>query len=74
MFRRKSEDELDQPDNKKLARVLNLFDLTSLGVGSTLGVGVYVLAGIVAKTLAGPSTVLSFILAAFASAISGEKK
>ncbi|XP_060857049.1 high affinity cationic amino acid transporter 1-like [Metopolophium dirhodum] len=71
LFRRKKEDVLDQPDAKKLARVLNLFDLTSLGVGSTLGVGVYVLAGIVAKTLAGPATVLSFVLAAFASAISG---
>ncbi|XP_029341215.1 cationic amino acid transporter 3 [Acyrthosiphon pisum] len=71
LFRRKNEDKLDQPDNKKLARVLNLFDLTSLGVGSTLGVGVYVLAGIVANTLAGPATVLSFVLAAFASAISG---
>jgi len=74
MFRRKNEDGLEQPDNKKLARVLNLFDLTSLGVGSTLGVGVYVLAGNVAKTEAGPAVVLSFVMAAFASANSGDPR
>nr|CAH0110212.1 unnamed protein product [Daphnia galeata] len=53
----------------KLLRILNLFDLTFLGIGSTLGVGIYVLAGSVAKDLAGPAACLSFLVAAFASGL-----
>lgn len=61
-----------QDDRKqKLTKCLTTLDLTSLGVGSCVGTGMYLVAGMVAKNVAGPGVVFSFIIAAVASIFSG---
>lgn len=65
-------DDADDPGDGKLNRVLNVFDLTSMGIGCTLGCGIYVMAGNVARLYAGPAVVLSFVVAAAVSSLSGE--
>ncbi|XP_027131266.1 probable cationic amino acid transporter [Larimichthys crocea] len=63
--------ELAEGSPVGLAKVLTTVDLVSLGVGSCVGTGMYVVAGLVAKAMAGPGVILSFIIAAVASILSG---
>ena len=55
----------------KLRRCLTTFDITLIGISSTLGSGVYILTGEVSQTKTGPSIIISITLAAIASILSG---
>ena len=66
LFRRKNVEQLirEMNSSERLNRRLGPLALTGLGVGATIGTGLYVLIGSVAKEAAGPSLMLSFLLAA----------
>lgn len=57
--------------NSQLRRCLDVFDLTAIGVGATVGAGLYVVTGQIARDVAGPAIVLSFFVAAVAAFLSG---
>ncbi|WP_206057909.1 amino acid permease [Novacetimonas pomaceti] len=54
-----------------LKRVLGPVNLIALGVGGTIGAGLFSLTGIAASTNAGPAVVLSYLLAAIACSFAG---
>lgn len=60
------EDILETP----LKRCLTTTDLTLLGIGHMIGAGIFVLTGTVVKNIAGPGTVLSYLLAGVAAMLS----
>ena len=70
LVRRKSVDTLRREASQKqqLSRVLGLWQLTAIGLGGIIGVGIFVLTGVVAAHQAGPAVVLSFLMAGIASA------
>ncbi|MFY4774439.1 amino acid permease [Metabacillus sp. RGM 3146] len=69
-LRRKSIQKLQQEGETSsgLKRVLNLWQLSAIGLGGIIGVGIFVLTGQAAAHQAGPAVVLSFIIAGLASA------
>lgn len=52
-------------------RTLGPLNLITIGIGCTIGAGIYVLTGAAAANFAGPAVVLSFVLAGFACAFAG---
>lgn len=54
-------------DSTQLQRCLTTLDITLLGIGHMVGSGAYVLTSSIAKNVAGPAIVLSYILAGFAA-------
>ena len=70
LFRHKSVEQLQSEVGKRgdFRRVLGLWQLTAIGIGGIIGVGVFVLAGQQAAMNAGPAVALSFLIAGIASA------
>ncbi|KAK4431980.1 Cationic amino acid transporter 2, vacuolar [Sesamum alatum] len=54
----------------QLAKALTVPHLVAIGVGSTIGSGVYILVGTVAREHSGPALTLSFLIAGIAAALS----
>ncbi|KAB2058622.1 hypothetical protein ES319_A11G245800v1 [Gossypium barbadense] len=54
----------------QLAKELTVPHLIAIGVGSTIGAGVYILVGTVAREHSGPALAISFLIAGIAAALS----
>ncbi|MFF1573779.1 amino acid permease [Leifsonia sp. NPDC058292] len=74
VFRRKSIDDMeDESRSSGLLKSLGLWQLTAIGVGGIVGVGIFSLAGLVAhgdpnNPGVGPAVLISFLIAGLASA------
>ena len=59
-----------EQEGRRLRKTLNAWDLTAIGIGCIIGVGIFVLPGVEAARHAGPGIILSFAVAALACACS----
>ncbi|WP_067836911.1 amino acid permease [Nocardia lijiangensis] len=62
-WRRRTPDASLSGADTSLKRSLGRIDLTAMGVGTIVGAGIFVITGVAAAEKAGPSIVLSFVLA-----------
>jgi basic amino acid/polyamine antiporter, APA family len=70
LLRKKGMQTLQQEaaeDETSLNRSLGVWDLTAIGIGGIIGVGVFVLTGTAAATQAGPAVAISYVIAGLAS-------
>ena len=58
-------------ESNTLRRALGPLNLTTLGIGSIIGTGIFVLTGTAASQNAGPALVVSMIIAGIACAFAG---
>ncbi|TDH68006.1 hypothetical protein CCR75_003828 [Bremia lactucae] len=58
-------------DAPELERTLGLFDLLMIGIGGTVGSGVFATSGLIASSYAGPAATLSWLLAGAGCLLSG---
>ncbi|XP_073062223.1 LOW QUALITY PROTEIN: cationic amino acid transporter 2, vacuolar-like [Primulina eburnea] len=56
--------------HSQLAKALTVSHLIAIGVGATIGAGVYILVGTVAREHSGPALTFSFLIAGIAAALS----
>ena len=54
-----------------LRRCLDTLDITLIGIGTTLGPSIYILSGEISRNVTGPAIIISFLIAAIASILSG---
>ena len=60
-----------EAEKKSLKKTLGAFDLLLLGIGSTIGTGIFVLTGTAAANFAGPGVALSFAIAGLVCMFAG---
>ncbi|XAR69499.1 hypothetical protein NMG60_11001107 [Bertholletia excelsa] len=74
LIRRKQVDSIhansSQTGHHQLAKELSIPHLIAIGVGTTIGAGVYILVGTVAREHSGPALAISFLIAGIAAALS----
>ncbi len=72
LFRTKTfENTIAEANAKSLKKTLGALDLVLLGIGCTIGTGIFVLTGIAAAEHAGPAVAISYLIAAIACMFAG---
>eukprot|EP00644_Phytophthora_capsici_P009029 jgi/Phyca11/541304/estExt2_Genewise1Plus.C_PHYCAscaffold_60508 len=66
-----SSHSIQEENAPEIQRTLGLFDLLMIGIGGTVGSGVFATAGLIASSYAGPAATLSWLLAGIGCLLSG---